>query len=262
MKLHYKRLGAVAEGGELQEKTPLIILHGLFGSSDNWQTLGRQFAERYDVILLDQRNHGRSPHSVDFGYEQMANDLLELIESLGLKRVNLVGHSMGGKTVMKFAQLMPAYVHKLVVVDMGVKQYPMHHQTILDGMHAVDFDFVTSRSQVRDVLQDYINSPVLQQFIMKNLYWVESGRLDWRINLSVLTNEMSEILGALDASIVETDTLFIRGEKSNYILDSDIPLLEEYFPQSSVETVYGAGHWVHAENAGEFYRLVIDFLDQ
>lgn len=251
MKLNYKREG----DGE-----PLIIIHGLFGSLDNWQTLGKKFAEDFDTILVDQRNHGHSPHSDDFDYDFMAADLIELIEDLKLEQVNIIGHSMGGKTTMRAAQLRPDLLNKIVIVDIGPKGYPMHHDTILDGLHAIDFKTVNSRGKANEVISQYIEDEGVKQFLLKNLYWKEKGVLDWRINLPVITANMEKIIEQLPPDEVNTPTLFIRGEKSNYIVEDDYTDIFMQFPNSDIETIYNAGHWIHAENPYDFYNLVIDFL--
>lgn len=251
MKLNYKREG---------EGEPLIIIHGLFGSLDNWQTLGKKFAEDFDTILIDQRNHGHSPHSDDFDYDVMANDLIELVEDLKLEKVNIVGHSMGGKTAMRMAQLRPDLINKLVVVDIGPKGYPMHHDTILEGLHAIDFSVVKSRGQANEAISPFIEDDGVKQFLLKNLYWKEKGVLDWRINLPVITANMGKIIGQLPADEVTVPTLFIRGEKSNYIIEDDYTAIFMQFPNSDIETIYNAGHWIHAENPFDFYNLVIAFL--
>ncbi|MCB9194669.1 MAG: alpha/beta fold hydrolase [Flavobacteriales bacterium] len=251
MKLNYKREGS----GD-----PLLIVHGLFGNLDNWQTLGKKFAEDFDTILIDQRNHGHSPHSDDFDYDYMAGDLIELIEDLGLKKVDIIGHSMGGKAAMRLAQLRPDLIDKLIVVDIGPKGYPMHHDTILEGLHAIDFKIVHSRSKAHEILSQYITDEGVKQFLLKNLYWKDKGILDWRINLPVIENNMDKIIGQLPDVEVEIPTLFIRGEKSNYIVENDYTDIFMQFPNSDIETVYNAGHWIHAENPFDFYNLVIEFL--
>jgi pimeloyl-ACP methyl ester carboxylesterase len=161
MKLHYRELG---------EGQPMVILHGLFGSSDNWQTHAKKLAEYYRVILVDQRNHGHSDWSDDFSYEIMSADLFELFQDLNLKKAILIGHSMGGKTAIRFAQIHENLIEKLIVVDIGVKQYPMHHQEILKGLHSINLDIVTTRSEAETILSRTIESLGVRQFLLKNLY--------------------------------------------------------------------------------------------
>lgn len=250
MKLHYRELG---------EGKPLMILHGLFGFSDNWQTHAKKLADYYRVILVDLRNHGHSPWSEEFSYDLMAQDVLELIDDLQLEDLILVGHSMGGKTAMRLAQLREEVLEKLVVVDMGIKAYPMHHEHIIAGIRAVDIDHISSRREAEEQLSKYIDSYGIKQFLLKNIYWKEKGKLAWRMNIDVLEREMPEILKALPEGEVTVPTLFIRGELSNYILDEDIPNIEHQFIDSEVVTIKGAGHWVHAEAPDEFLNVLLSF---
>ncbi len=252
MKLNYKREGI----GE-----PLIIVHGLFGNLDNWQTLGKKFAEKFDTIIVDQRNHGHSPHNDVFDYDVMAEDLIELINDLNLKNVNIIGHSMGGKATMRLSQLRPDLLQKIVIVDIGPKGYPIHHDTILEGLHAINFNLVKTRGAADEVISKYISAPDVKMFLLKNLYWKEKGQLAWRINLPVISDNMEKIVAAIPKDVVGTPTLFIRGEKSNYIVEEDYNEIFNQFINSDIETIYNAGHWIHAENPFDFYQLVIDFLD-
>ncbi|MCH2225405.1 MAG: alpha/beta fold hydrolase [Crocinitomicaceae bacterium] len=250
MKLHYRELG---------EGKPLMILHGLFGFSDNWQSHAKKLAEYYRVILVDLRNHGHSDWSDDFSYEIMASDVYELCQDLDLEDLILVGHSMGGKAAMQFAQKHEELLDKLVIVDMGIKSYPMHHQHILAGIHAVDLPSIKARRQAEEQMSSHIESEGIKQFLLKNLYWKEKGKLAWRMNTRVLEEKMPEILGALPEGEVLTPTLFIRGALSNYIEDIDIPTIEEQFPDSEFETIENAGHWVHAESPGDFLDALLSF---
>lgn len=256
MDLYYKKLG------ESRENEPLIIVHGLFGSSDNWHTLGKKFAEDYTVYLVDQRNHGKSPHSEEHSYDLMAEDLLELIREEQLMAVNLIGHSMGGKTVMKFAEKYEDYVNKMVVADIGPKKYESHHQEILDVLLAVNPSIISSRKDAEKILATKINNPSIRQFLLKNLYWKNPEELAWRMNVTVLDATMGNILSKEPKKEIEIETLFIRGGASNYIQDSDKDMIFDQFPNSKIKTIVGAGHWLHAEKPNEFYQLVKDFLDE
>ena len=250
MKLHYREMG---------EGKPMVILHGLFGFSDNWQTHAKKLADYFRVILVDLRNHGHSPWSPDFSYELMAEDVIELCEDLGLQDCILVGHSMGGKVAMRIAQLRPDLLDKLAVVDMGIRRYPMHHQHILAGIHAVKLEDVQSRKDAEAQLAVHIDSDGIRQFLLKNLYWKEKGQLAWRMNVPVLEREMEDILSELPEGEVHTPTLFIRGELSNYVIDEDIPNIEHQFIDAEFQTISGAGHWVHAEAPGPFLESLLAF---
>jgi esterase len=250
MKLNYRELG---------QGQALVILHGLFGFSDNWQTHAKKFADYYRVILVDLRNHGHSPWSDEFSYSLMVEDLHELVTELKLPPFFLLGHSMGGKAAMHFAQQYPELLEKLIVVDMGIKGYPPHHQHILAGMHAINLDTITVRSEAESIFKQHIDSEGVRQFLLKNLYWKEKGKLAWRMNLPVLEREMDEILSPLPTAEVAVPTLFIRGELSDYILDEDLPSIEAVFYDSEFITVSNAGHWVHAEAPDEFVEAVLAF---
>ncbi|MEY3084893.1 MAG: hypothetical protein RL037_1073 [Bacteroidota bacterium] len=250
MELFYREIG---------EGKPFVILHGLFGFSDNWATHAKKLADYYRVILVDLRNHGHSPWSDDFSYEHMVEDLYELTTSLGCSRFTLMGHSMGGKVAMRYAQKYGENLEKLVVVDMGIKSYPPHHQHIIDAISSLPLQELNARSQAEEHLRKFVDNEGIIQFLLKNLYWKEKGKLAWRMNFLVLENKMSEILKEIPFVESWTLTLFIRGELSNYIIDDDISMLESYFPDSHVVTVANAGHWVHAEAQEEFITQVLSF---
>ena len=252
MKLHFKKIGA----GQ-----PLLIIHGLFGSSDNWGTLGKKFAENHTVYLIDQRNHGHSNHDEIMNYEAMAEDLMELINDENIKDPILLGHSMGGKTAMTFTQKFPSVLSKLIVADIGVKGYPMHHEHIIEGLNNIDLNVVKSRGEATKILANYVKEFGIQQFLLKNLFWKEKGILAWRMNIPVIVKNMSSILGEVPNLASQTTTLFLRGEKSNYILEDDFDNISDVFPNSTFETIYNAGHWLHAENPNDFYSIVSEFIE-
>ncbi|MEC5167471.1 esterase [Flavobacterium sp. PL11] len=241
---------------------PLLILHGFLGMSDNWKTLATQFASTFEVHTLDLRNHGRSLQSDEFSYDIMAQDIFEYCQFQKLKKVLIIGHSMGGKVAMLLAARHPALLNKLIVADIGPKFYPQHHQDILAGLNTVDFSIKPSRSDVEVILKNFISDFGTRQFLMKNLYWLEPGQLAFRFNLAVFNHSMDEIGVALpDDLVFDKPTLFIRGGNSKYILDSDFENIKKHFPNSSIATIENAGHWLHAENPAEFYQKVISFID-
>ncbi|MEO9966115.1 MAG: alpha/beta fold hydrolase [Reichenbachiella sp.] len=249
--LNYKRFGA----GQ-----PLVILHGFLGSLDNWQTLGKQFAKSYDVILVDQRNHGKSFHSAAFNYDEMVSDLENLIDQLELNDPILLGHSMGGKTVMQYAAYHPQKIDKLIVADIGPKAYPVHHDQILEGLQSIPVNDIESRQAADEILSKYVAVESTRVFLLKNLKRTNSG-FAWKMNLPVLADKIEEVGQALSYHLpIETDTLFIRGGASDYILDEEWDGIEEIFPNAKLETIIGAGHWLHAEKPNEFYQHVINFL--
>ena len=251
MKLHYKKIG----NGE-----PLLILHGLFGSSDNWGSLAKRLATNNTVYLVDLRNHGRSPHSNVMNYESMADDVYELIINEKIDQPILLGHSMGGKVSLKFTDKYPQVLKKLIVADIGIKSYPMHHDIIIKGLKNVDLSVVNSRSEATSALSFYIKEQGIQQFLLKNLYWIEKGQLAWRMNLNAIESNIFEILSEIKMNKTNIKTLFIRGELSNYILKEDYPEIKKVFSNLEIETVLNAGHWLHAENPNSFYEKVIKFI--
>lgn len=246
------------------EGKPLLILHGFLGMSDNWKTLGTQFAsDGFQVHMLDLRNHGRSLHSDDFSYEFMVKDVVDYCKGHHLNTIDIIGHSMGGKTAMLLATTYPDLINKLIVADIGPKFYPQHHQTILAGLNAVDFAKKPSRAAVEATLSEYITDFGTRQFLLKSLYWQEPGQLAFRFNLTVFNEKMEEIGVALpEKAVFNKPTLFIRGGNSNYILDQDLEEIVQHFPLSKIETIPNAGHWLHAENPKMFHELAISFLLQ
>jgi esterase len=258
MKLFYRKYG---------QGQPLIILHGLFGQSDNWNTLAKQFAAAgFEVYSVDQRNHGLSPHSDVWNYNVMSDDILELIQDNHLQHVILLGHSMGGKTAMQFAIQHPKLLDKLIVVDIAPKQYPNQNQDVLKGLQAVDLNLIKTRKEVDAILSNYISDEGTKQFLLKNLYWKENGELAWRFNLNIIAKQIENVGEAIPIAIgtndipCKTPALFIRGEKANYILDDDWKLIQEIFSNSTLETIADAGHWVHAEKPKEFFDCVMKVI--
>lgn len=241
---------------------PLFIIHGFLGMSDNWKTLALQYVLLgFEVHLLDMRNHGRSFHSGDFSYEIMANDVLEYCNSKKIVKLDLIGHSMGGKVAMLFATQHPERIDKLIIADIGPKFYAPHHHKILEGLNAINFNTKPSRTEIEKVLISYIPDFGTRQFLMKNLYWKTPDQLDFRFNLKVLNQEINQIGVALpkDAFFAKP-SLFIRGGNSNYILDSDIDVIKVYFPNMILETIPNVGHWLHAENPKMFIDKTAQFL--
>ncbi|MFK7834341.1 MAG: alpha/beta fold hydrolase [Winogradskyella sp.] len=244
------------------EGKPFIILHGFLGMGDNWKTLAKQFSElNFEIHLVDQRNHGRSFHSEAFDYELMAEDLKHYCDTNNLKDINLLGHSMGGKTAMLFAAKYPELVQKLMVADISPRYYPVHHDAILDGLSHLDFTILKSRGEADKALSNYVHDAGTRMFLLKNLYWVEKGQLGLRINLDALKENVSEVGEALPIhATFNKDTLFLRGDRSEYIGEADASIIKRHFPNSEIITISNAGHWLHAENPKDFYEAVINFV--
>lgn len=247
-------------GTELQS-TPLLIFHGLLGLLDNWGTFGREMGKYYPTHLLDLRNHGKSFRSDSMTHDDMSNDILNYMEAHHLEKVNLLGHSLGGKAVMQFAINHPEKVNQLIVVDIAPKQYPPHHQAIFNALSHVDFNQDKTRQDVETTLAKYIKERPIIQFLVKNLYYREENILDWRFNLKALTeNYNNSVSKATDVGIFEGKTLFIKGGKSNYILPEDKILIKNEFPNSEIVEISNAGHWVQVENPKDFEQAVKNFL--
>ncbi|MXN91947.1 alpha/beta fold hydrolase [Flavobacterium sp. Sd200] len=244
------------------EGKPLLIIHGFMGMSDNWKTLGGQYAAQgYQVHAVDMRNHGKSFHSDEFSYDAMVADLVEYIDGNNLGRVDVIGHSMGGKAAMFLAVQHPDKINKLVVADISPKYYKPHHQTELEALNAVDFSAKPDRAAVEATMSEYITDAGTRQFLMKNLYWKEPGQLDFRFNLVAFNKEIDQIGQALpENSRFEGPALFLRGDRSRYIMDEDIEQIKEIFPQAEIKDITNSGHWVHAENPKDFFEKTLKFL--
>ena len=239
---------------------PLLIVHGLFGMSDNWQSLAKRYADFFEVHLIDQRNHGRSPHSNEFSYQHMSNDLFEYVKNHQLEDIVLMGHSLGGKTAMQFAVSNPEMLSKLVVVDISPRFYAIHHDKIIEGLEALDLSTLSSRSQADRVLSNFIQEIDVRQFLLKSMYWKEKGVLDFRFNLNSISQNIANVGEALaDGSVCKIPCLFIKGGNSNYITSDDEDLIFKHFPDAEIETINNVGHWLHAENPTEFFDISIRF---
>lgn len=254
MKLFFRHMG---------KGNPVVILHGLLGLSDNWVTFGRQLASDFEVFIPDLRNHGQSPHDPVFNFTALVEDLHELIEDQGLKKVNLIGHSLGGKIAMFFTLEYPDLLDKLVVVDIALRKYSpnLEHQMLIDAMMEVDFSSAHSRSDVDRQFEQNVHSLKLRQFLLKNIYWKDKETLGWRVNLPVLKESLPRMLeGITTDKKFLNPVLLVRGGLSDYVTDADLPAMVKQFPRTSVKTLANASHWVHADAPGEFYSLVHEFL--
>jgi esterase len=254
MKLAYREFGS----GQ-----PLIILHGLFGQSDNWNTLAKRFGEKgFHVFTIDQRNHGLSPHSQVWSYEAMAQDLKEFIDDHQLQNVILLGHSMGGKTVMFFEHLFPNIAQKIIVADIAPRAYEPHHDSVLKALNAVDFTDINTRKEAEAILSEYITDFGTKQFLLKNIYWREdeTKQMAWRFNLETITKEYNNIGVEVPSFKSTTKSLFIRGQKSDYVTDKDEQDIATRFSDYQLKTIENSGHWVHAEQPEVFFNCVMEFI--
>jgi len=255
MKLFFREYG---------EGAPFIILHGLFGISDNWVTFGKLLSRKYHVYIPDMRNHGQSPHSHVFDFPSMAEDINEFIDELGLSRPILMGHSLGGKVAMIVALDNPGLPGKLIIVDVSLRRYGQNpeHIQLLNAMLSTDLSVAHSRSDAELQLKGKIKSQRLRQFLLKNLTWDHNERLSWRLNLPVLNANLPMMSGGIEsASVFNRPTLFIRGGDSNYVREEDYVQILKNFPQAIIKTIPSAGHWVHADAPEEFSKIVTEFLN-
>lgn len=240
--------------------SPLVILHGLFGSSDNWHTLARRFAGHFHVYAVDLRNHGRSPHSAVHTYEAMADDLLEFLRSENIASASFIGHSMGGKAAMQFALTRPERVSRLIVVDIGPGEYSSRHDYILDALVSVDLKAHASRRSIDDFLARGISSPVVRQFLLKNLSRTDNG-FTWKLNLGAIHTNYDAMNRAISGPPFPNAALFIRSLQSGYVSEEDRTRIFELFP-GAVFADLNVGHWIHAEAPDQLYRIAVDFLRQ
>jgi pimeloyl-ACP methyl ester carboxylesterase len=246
---------------ESGEGLPLVILHGVFGSGDNWLTISKNFSQSFKVFLIDQRNHGRSPQTEIFEYDLLVEDLKDFADEQGLESFFLIGHSMGGKVAMKFAAKYPDRIKKMVIVDIAPRYYSPHHQNIIDGLQAVDLLKMKSRNEADSAMAEFIPELDVRQFLLKNLYRTEEGNFAWRIHLPVLSKAVANIGEALERSaVILIKTLFIKGGLSKYISEQDKEEIRLQFPNSKLVEIENAGHWVQAEQPEIFAQEVVRFL--
>ena len=240
---------------------PLIVLHGLFGSRANWHAISRALADDFEVIAVDQRNHGNSPHADEMTYAAMADDLLQLMTHEGIARAHVLGHSMGGKTAMQFALTHGERVDRLIVVDIAPRAYPPHHDDLLDALRELDLDAATSRAELDAMLARRIDAPAVRQFLLTNVTRDDDGGFVWRINLPAIAASYAALVAEVDsARSFEGPALFVAGERSDYIAPEDRALIRARFPRARFASVKGAGHWVHADQPEAFRRIVQAFL--
>lgn len=254
MKLFYREFGAGSE--------TIIIVHGLYGSSDNWATIARELGEKFRVIAIDCRNHGKSPHSTSHTYKDMADDLVELMDDLHISKSSFIGHSMGGKSVMQMALSYPERVKKIAVLDIAPKSYASfhnygtftnNHPAILQAMSEIDFTNITTRGEIEQFLKDKIKDESVTNFLLKNIARTHEGNFHWKLNVTALQNNLEEILDGFSQPLnlpnkpFTGDVLFLRGEKSSYFADEDLHLARKLFPRAELSTIPNAAHWLHAE---------------
>jgi esterase len=265
--LYYRKMGQ----GE-----PLIILHGMYGSSDNWHTVGKALSEKFEVYLIDQRNHGRSPHSPEMSYPLLRDDLRDFLDQHDLWKVSIIGHSMGGKAAIFFATAYPHRVKKLIVVDISPRSYKnllkpseqvLGHLNIIQSLLSLNISEIASRTEADKQLAETVKSIAVRQFLLKNLIRNKEGKLEWALNLNAIQKALPAMMDGINEKalaeglrITGFPVLFIRGGDSDYIKEEDEIFIKKLFPEAEIETIAGAGHWLHSEKTEEFIRLVKNFL--
>ena len=241
----------------------LVILHGLFGMSDNWVGLAKVFADTHHVIIPDVRNHGRSPHSKDFSLELMMEDLDELFQKLNINNTILLGHSMGGRVAMNYSLANADKVSKLIVADMSLRKGKIRpeHKAILGALSLVKLSNKKSYAEIEKALSRFIKNKRRMQFVLKNIMKTEDG-YDWKLNPGALVRNISKVMPELNVDERFTKpTLFIKGGASDFVLEKDEPAIYKHFPNAKIETIEGASHWLHADNPLKFIELVQDFIE-
>ena len=251
MKLFFRELG---------QGQPIVIMHGIFGSSDNWLTQAKLLSPSYRVFSLDVRNHGQSEHTEEFDYPAMVSDLVEFLDSHQLKDPIIVGHSMGGKIAMNFAIAHPQRLQKLIVVDIAPKAYNLEHYVILDGLKSIPIDTVSSRNDADKALEQFVPEADVRQFLLKNLQRKPEGGFKWKLNLPVIDRNLKNIgLDLQFEGTFEKPTLFVKGARSRYISDGDEVLIRARFPKAEIMSM-DTGHWVQAEKPQEFVDRITKWL--
>ncbi len=242
---------------------PLVILHGLFGSSDNWQTFARGMADQYKVISLDLRNHGNSMHTYDFNYNSISQDIRETLSELQLDQYHLLGHSMGGKAAAYHTLENPDRVSKLVIIDIAMRAYPPHHDRYFDAMLSMDLNQITNRMEAENWLSNYIHEEIVRKFLLKSLIREESGKFKWKFGLDELYTSYDVVNRAITSDHPFTrDTLIVSGDRSDYITDQDQEYFLKLFPKATFSVIAQAGHWVQADQPLALQNILLDFLSK
>lgn len=245
------------------EGEPVIILHGLFGSSRNWQTVARKLSDSYQVITVDLRNHGQSEHADSMTYMDMAGDIIELISDLSLDKVSLIGHSMGGKVAMKTAFEKPSLVKQLVVLDIAPVKYDRNYDVIFETMMNLPLDTIKNRQEAEHHMNEYIQDQWLCNFLLQNLVQTDQG-YQWRINISAIRSNSHHVSNFSDMGTdtqYNGPTLFIGGAHSDFILEGHHDIIHGYFPKAEIDTIENAGHMLHIEQADVLVKKIKSFLN-
>lgn len=247
----------------------LVILHGLFGSWENWRSHAQKLSSHFQVTLMDLRNHGKSAHRDHMDYQTMAADVAFTCRELGIEKTHVVGHSMGGKTAMQLTLDFPMLIDKLIVVDIGPGQYPAHHQRILQGLQLLAQQQIASRKDADDTLSSYVQEQPIRSFLLKNLQRNQHGQYQLRLNLKAIVDQYASIAAAISktdsadtASTPYVPALFIKGGDSDYLQEKDRTAILSLFPAATLKVIVGTGHWLHSEKPELVQKIIRDFLSQ
>lgn len=257
VELAYRRYGT--------EGPPLLILHGLLGSSGNWHTLASNaLASHFRVFTLDLRGHGRSPHAHPIDYPTMAADVLAFMDRHGLAKTHVIGHSMGGKVAMELTLTVPKRIDRLIVVDIAPRAYEPRHRIIFEALQSIDPARFENRSAIDKALATYVPEVPIRQFLLKNLqYDPTTRRYSWQMDLQGLVRSYNHLNAAIaDGRSFNGPVLFVKGERSDYITEADLPTIGQLFPNARLVTIPGTGHWVHADAPEAFTHAVLAFLTE
>ena len=242
---------------------PVVILHGLFGSARNWQSVARTLADKFTVITVDLRNHGASPHHSQMDYPALAEDVGALLAKLALHDVTLIGHSMGGKTAMTLALSKPERIGQLVIVDIGPGSYSNDYDEMLSAMVGLDLGSVRHRADADEMLKSAVPETDIRLFILQNLLFSRDPPPHWRINLEAIRDGISNLVGAIacqSTARFDGPTTFVRGARSDRVGERDLALIAAHFPNFRMITISNAGHWPHVENPPEFLAQLRSIL--
>jgi len=252
--LNYQQLGQ----GE-----HVILIHGLFGSLENLNMVAKKLAEKFCVTSIDVRNHGYSFHQEGMSYQDLAQDVINLLDQLSIDKCCLLGHSMGGKIAMKIALLFPKRITKLIVADIAPVKYPAHHLTILKGLQSINLSRVKKRKDADEQLSKFVDKMSIRQFVLRNLMINEQGGFSFKCNFHHIEQGYQQIMLGITAQnndVYSKPTLFIKGANSNYILPEHKNVISALFPNAKAKIIQNAGHWLHAEKTIAFNKIVMDFL--
>ncbi|MGO2580054.1 MAG: alpha/beta fold hydrolase [Halomonas sp.] len=244
------------------DATPLVIIHGLLGSADNWRSHLKAWQRTRRVIAVDLRNHGRSPHAEGMRYAMMADDVIALLDSLSIERAHVLGHSMGGKVAMSLARLSPERVVSLIVADIAPVAYEHGHDDVFAALESVREGKPKTRSEADVMLGEHVDSRPTRLFLATNLVRNDDNVMALRVGLDQIKRGYSDIIGEPDGEQpYEGPTLVLRGADSPYVADAMLPALRAVMPSARVVTLKNAGHWLHADQPEAFQQAVEIFLN-